>query len=74
MVFYYVLKHGLLRRADIEKIRFFFGATADELFLSRRWPLITAIDWPRALLSPSYAGALVAWLKYRAELYEGGSG
>ena len=71
MIFYHLWRAGLFRIADREKLRFFFGATADPLFLSRRWPLLTAVNWPRALVSPSYARAVASWLRYRAELYDG---
>lgn len=65
---------GLFRAVDGEKLRFFFGATSNPLYLSRRWPLLTAINWPRALFSPSYARAVASWLRYRTELYDGLSG
>ncbi len=71
MIFYYLWRAGLFRIADREKLSFFFGATADPLYLSRRWPLLTAVNWPRAFVSPSYARAVASWLRYRAELYDG---
>ena len=71
MIFYYLWRAGLFRIADTEKLRFFFGATADPLFLSRRWPLLTAVNWPKALVSPRYAKAVASWLRYRTELYDG---
>jgi hypothetical protein len=71
VIFYYLWRSGALRAVDAEKLRFFFGATANALFLSRRWPLLTAISWPRAVFSPSYARAVVRWLSYRTELYDG---
>ena len=74
MIFYYLWAAGLSARLDGEKIRFFFGATENPLFLSRRWPLVTAIHWPRALFSPAYARAVASWLLYRTELYDGLAG
>ena len=71
MILYYLWRSGALRRLDAEKLRFFVGATSSSLFLSRRWPLLTAINWPKALFSPSYARALTHWLSYRTELYDG---
>ena len=71
MFFYYLWRQGLLDATDGEKIRFFVGATGNVLYLSRRWPLLTAISWPRALFSPRYARAVVTWLLYRSELYDG---
>ena len=71
MIFYYLWRAGLFRIADTEKLRFFFGDTADPLFLSRRWPLLTAVNWPKALISPRYAKAVASWLRYRTELYDG---
>ncbi len=71
MIFYFLWRARLRGRAGREKIVFFFGMTANPLFLSRRWPLFTAINWPRALVSPTYARAVVRWLTYRLELYDG---
>lgn len=74
MIFLYLWRVGLFSAADAEKISFFFGATENPLFLSRRWPLLTAINWPKALFSPKYARAVATWLSYRAQLYDGFSG
>lgn len=74
MIFYFLWSDGLLRHLDREKFLFFLGATESPLYLSRRWPLVTAIHWPRALFSPNYARAVVRWLGYRAELYDGLTG
>lgn len=74
MILYYMWRFGLLGRTDTEKLRFFVGATADPLYLSRRWPLLTALDWVRALFVPRYARAAARWLAYRAELYDGLTG
>ena len=71
MIFYYLWRRRLLARADGEKLRYFFGLTRNGLFLSRRRPLIGAINWPRALVSPRYARSVVTWLEYRVELFDG---
>jgi len=71
VIFYFLWRDGVARRADREKILFFFGLTPDPLALSRRWPLVTAINWLRALFSPRYARAVAGWLRYRVELYDG---
>jgi len=74
VIFYYLWRAGLLARGDAEKLRFFFGATSNPLFLSRRRPLVASINWPRALLVPSYARSITRWLAYRADLYDGHQG
>lgn len=74
MIFLLLWRAGLLRRMNAEKIRFFFGATDNPLYLSRRMPLVSAISWPRALISPRYARAVTGWLAYRADLFDGLSG
>ena len=74
MILYYLWKRRLLARADREKLAFFFGAGAESLSLSRRWPLWTAVSWRRALLSPAYARAVAVWLEYRMALYDGEQG
>jgi hypothetical protein len=74
VIFFYLWRSGLLRRTDGEKIRFFFGATGNTLFLSRRMPLVASVSWPRAMLQPSYARSVVSWLAYRADLYDGHQG
>jgi hypothetical protein len=71
VIFFYLWQYGMLRAADAEKLRFFLGATSNPLFLSRRWPLLTAVNWLRAVFSPSYARAVARWLRYRADLYDG---
>jgi hypothetical protein len=74
VIFYYLWRAGLLTRTDGEKLRFFFGATSNPLFLSRRLPLAGALNWLRALAQPSYARAIASWLAYRADLYDGHQG
>ena len=71
MIFYYLWRRGLLRVADRSKLAYFFGAAQEPLALSRRWPLLTAINWGKALVWPPYARAVVGWLHYRVELYDG---
>lgn len=71
MIFYYLWKFGLSRRADSETLRFFFGLAPNSMYLSRRWPLVTCVNWPKALVSPAYAKAVASWLSYRVELYDG---
>lgn len=74
MIFFYLWRVGLLAAADAEKFSFFLGATENPLYLSRRWPLLTSINWLKALFIPRYARAVAGWLAYRAELYDGQSG
>jgi hypothetical protein len=71
VILYFLWKQGLLSRVDGEKLRFFLGLTPNPLYLSRRWPLLTAVSWPRALFSPAYARSLCRWLAYRVELFDG---
>lgn len=71
MIFYYLWKHHLLAKADAEKVRYFFGLTGNTQYLSKRRPLVFAINWPRALFSAAYARAVVGWLEYRVELFDG---
>ena len=71
MIFYYLWKYRVSARADREKLLFFFGFVAEPLALSKRWPLATAVNWIKAVFLPSYARAVVVWLRYRIELYDG---
>jgi hypothetical protein len=71
LILYFVWRRGLLRRLDREKALFAIGWTREPLALSRRRPLLRAIDWPRAVFSPAYARAVATWLQYRVELYDG---
>ena len=71
MIFLELWRLGLLRRLDREKLRFFLGVSPSPLNLSRRWPLVTTIHWPKALLSRRYARSVATWLRYRVELYDG---
>ena len=74
MIFFYLWRAGLLGRVDRDKIRFFFGVTASPLHLSRRMPLVSSVNWVRALVDPGYARAVASWLAYRADLYDGYQG
>jgi hypothetical protein len=71
MIFLELARAGLLRTLDAEKLKFFLGWTKDPLFLSRRRPLVWRLDLPRLLFSPRYARGVAAWLRYRADLYDG---
>ena len=74
MILYYLIKLRVTARIDREKIYFFLGLAPNSLYLSRRWPLAKAINWPRAICSPSYARSVATWLSYRTELYDGTQG
>ncbi len=74
MLVYYLWKEGLLRRVDREKVLFFLGIGGGPMSLSRRWPLATSFNWPKAILWPPYARSLARWLGYRIALYNGNSG
>ena len=63
----FIIDGGVL----VKKVLYFFGVTPSPLYLSRRWPLVTAINWLKALFSPSYARAVTTWLRYRLELFDG---
>ena len=71
MILYYLWRRHLLGRADAEKVKYFLGLTGNAQYLSKRRPLVAAIDWPRALFSPRYARSVVRWLEYRVELFDG---
>ena len=70
MILVALLRRGLLRSLDAEKLRFFLGWTANPLYLSRRCPLYRRLG-PALLLSPRYARGVAEWLRYRADLYDG---
>jgi len=69
-----MLRRGILRDLDREKLRYFFGWTADPLYLSRRFPLYRRLHALRLLLSLRYARGVAEWLRYRADLYDGRQG
>jgi len=69
-----LLRRGLLRQLDGEKLRFFLGWTASPLYLSRRFPLYRRLSIVGMLLSLRYARCVVDWLTYRADLYDGRQG
>jgi hypothetical protein len=74
VIFITLLRRGLLRRLDGEKLRFFLGLTENPLYLSRRWPLWRRLDLLRLVFSPRYARGVADWLAYRADLYDGRQG
>ena len=74
MILVFLLRRGLLRRLDAEKLRFFLGLTTNPLYLSRRFPLYRRLGIVRMLVSPRYARGVVDWLGYRADLYDGHQG
>jgi hypothetical protein len=67
-------RRGLLKRANGEALRQFFGLRPDPLCLSRRYPMWRALDVLRLLVSPAYAAAVARWLEYRLNLYDGVEG
>lgn len=73
MLLYYVLRSGLWRSIDGEKLRFFLGWTP-KLRLSRARPLWRSVPWTEAVLSPRRAREIHEWLEYRVELFDGRAG
>ena len=73
MLLYYLLRSGLWRSLDREKLRFFLGFTP-RLYLSRNRPLWRGIPWGAALFSPRRAREIYVWLQYRVELFDGKAG
>ena len=73
MLLYYLLKSGLWRSLDAEKLRYFLGLTP-RLYLSRTRPLWRSIPWGAALFSPRRAREIFTWLEYRVELFDGKAG
>src|SRR5262249_21163809 len=74
VIFLALARHGLFRRLDAEKLRFFLGLTPSPLHLSRRYPLYRRLGLARMLVSRRYAEGVAAWLAYRADLYDGRQG
>ncbi len=74
MILFELLRAGLLRSLDREKLAFFLGRTPNELFLSRQHPLVLRLDPFRLIFSRRYARGIVTWLRYRADLYDGARG
>jgi len=68
-----ILRSGLWRALDREKLRFFFGWTP-RLTLSRAHPLWRGLPWLSALFSRRRASEIHAWLEYRVALYDGKAG
>jgi hypothetical protein len=71
MILVALWRRGLFGRIDGEKLRQFFGASADRLALSRRYPMWRALRPLRLMVSPGYARAVARWLEYRMNLYDG---
>jgi hypothetical protein len=69
----YVLRSGLWKALDREKLAFFLGITP-ALHLSHARPLWRSIPWGPALFSPTRARAIHEWLEYRVHLYDGQAG
>ena len=74
MIVFELIRAGLLRSLDAEKLRFFLGWTDNPLYLSRRRPLIRSLNLVRLLFSRRYARGVAEWLRYRADLYDGARG
>ncbi len=74
MIVFQLLRRGLLRQLDAEKLRYFVGRTASPLYLSRRFPLYRRLGLLRMVVSPRYARGVADWLAYRADLYDGHQG
>ena len=74
MILLYLLRGGLWRSLDAEKVRYFLGWTPHPLYLSRRFPLYRRLGLVRMMVSPSYARGVADWLRYRADLYDGRQG
>ena len=74
MIVLMMLRRGMLRALDAEKLRYFLGLTANPLYLSRRFPLYRRLHLLRLLFSPRYARGVAEWLRYRADLYDGRQG
>jgi len=70
---FYLVRSGLWRALDREKLRFFLGS-APPLFVSRHYPLWRSLPWTAALFSPRRAREIHAWLEYRVELFDGKAG
>jgi hypothetical protein len=74
MILLELLRAGLLTSLDGEKLRFFLGWTENPLYLSRQRPLIARLSLLRLVCSRRYARGVAAWLRYRADLYDGVQG
>ncbi len=73
MIFYLIVKSGLWRALDREKLRFFLG-WAPPAMLSRQSPPWRHFPWARALFSPQGAKEILVWMRYRIELFDGLAG
>jgi hypothetical protein len=74
VIFVVLLRRGLWRLLDAEKVRFMLGRTANPLYLSRRYPMVFRLPIGRLLFSRRYAEGVATWLTYRADLYDGRQG
>jgi hypothetical protein len=74
MIVLLMIRRGMLKALDAEKLRYFLGLTASPLYLSRRYPLYRRLGFVRLLFSPRYARGVAEWLRYRADLYDGREG
>lgn len=74
MIVIELVRRGLLRSLDAEKLQYFLGWTTNPLYLSRRRPLIWRLHPLRLVFSPRYARGVADWLRYRADLYDGVQG
>jgi hypothetical protein len=73
VILYDVWRSGLWRAMDAEKLRFFLGRTPRG-HLSHDRPLWRSVPWRKALFTASGSQAVLAWLRYRIELYDGLAG
>ena len=74
MILFHLWRAGLLGRTDREKLGFFLGIAGGPLYLSHRMPLVSSINWIRAMIDPGYARSVTRWLQYRTDLYDGRQG
>lgn len=74
MILLALWRRGLLRRADREKLLYFFGVAGSPLALSRRFPLWRILRPARLVFSRRHAEAAARWLEYRMNLYDGVEG
>lgn len=73
MILYLIWKSGLWRAVDREKVRFFLGWTP-AVMLSNQSPPWRHFPWGRAMFSMREARAILDWLRYRIELFDGLAG
>jgi hypothetical protein len=73
VLLFFMLRSGLWRSLDADKLRFFLGWTP-KLRLSRTHPLWRSFPWGGAMFSPRRAREIYEWLEYRVALYDGKAG